>query len=213
MGDNLRAGRIRMVFLADVIPDELRRITEFLNEQMNPAEVYAVQVKTYRAAGHDGMVIVPTVFGRTAAASAKTSSRRTPDRAALLARSAPATLEILDRVDALAAERDLVVHPTPSGALLKTAGRGSVANVYLADYDSVDVPLQPLRDRGWTEQADALLARLQELTAKRLTAKNPTMPTADALAHWDRLRELLDEIADLYVAAEAGTEISAPVPG
>ena len=33
VGDNLRAGRIRMVFVADVIPDELMRITEFLNEQ------------------------------------------------------------------------------------------------------------------------------------------------------------------------------------
>lgn len=31
MADNLRAGRIRMVFVADVIPDELMRITEFLN--------------------------------------------------------------------------------------------------------------------------------------------------------------------------------------
>src|SRR3954447_12955142 len=29
VGDNLRAGRIRMVFVADVIPDELMRITEF----------------------------------------------------------------------------------------------------------------------------------------------------------------------------------------
>ena len=36
VGDNLRAGRIRMVFVADVIPDELMRITEFLNEQMTP---------------------------------------------------------------------------------------------------------------------------------------------------------------------------------
>ncbi len=34
---NLKAGKIRMVFVADVIPPELRRIVEFLNEQMVPA--------------------------------------------------------------------------------------------------------------------------------------------------------------------------------
>ena len=54
VGDNLRAGRIRMVFVADVIPDELMRITEFLNEQMSPAEVFAVEVKQYRAEGTKG---------------------------------------------------------------------------------------------------------------------------------------------------------------
>lgn len=29
-----------MVFVANLVPDEFRRITEFLNEEMNPAEVY-----------------------------------------------------------------------------------------------------------------------------------------------------------------------------
>ena len=71
LGDNLRAGKIRMVFVADVVPDELKRITEFLNEQMTPAEVLAVEVKQYTAEGHPGTVLVPMVFGRTAAASVK----------------------------------------------------------------------------------------------------------------------------------------------
>lgn len=198
VGDNLRAGRIRMVFLADVVPDELRRITEFLNEQMNPAEVYAVEVKTYRAEGHEGMVIVPTVFGRTAAASAKTSQRSTPDRATLL-----------DRLDELAAATGLVVHQTPAGALLKTRRRASIANVYLADWDSIDVPLQPLRDRGWAAEAETVLTRLQAMTAKPLTEKVPTLPTADALRHWDELRPLLTEVAHLYLEQEAKTETGA----
>jgi hypothetical protein len=33
-GEVLQAGRIRMMFVADRVPDELRRIVEFLNEQM-----------------------------------------------------------------------------------------------------------------------------------------------------------------------------------
>ena len=44
---NLQAGQIRIVFLADEIPRELRRVVEFLNEQMDPAEVLAVEVKRF----------------------------------------------------------------------------------------------------------------------------------------------------------------------
>ena len=36
-----------MIFLADTIPPELKRIVEFLNEQMDPAEAFAVEVKQY----------------------------------------------------------------------------------------------------------------------------------------------------------------------
>ena len=49
---NLKAGRIRLVFVADEIPRELRRVVEFLNEQM-VAEVIAIEVKQY--VGPDGL--------------------------------------------------------------------------------------------------------------------------------------------------------------
>ena len=63
---NLDRGAIRMVFVADHIPTELRRIVEFLNEQMRPAEVLAVEVKQY--VGDDLKTLVPRVHGKTAAA-------------------------------------------------------------------------------------------------------------------------------------------------
>src|SRR5690606_11228790 len=44
---NLRAGRVRLVFVADHIPHELRRVVEFLNEQMDPAEVIAIEVRQF----------------------------------------------------------------------------------------------------------------------------------------------------------------------
>ncbi|MBV9193894.1 MAG: hypothetical protein JO168_07080 [Solirubrobacterales bacterium] len=47
VGENLRAGRVRMVFVSDEFPRELRRVVEFLNGQMNPAEVIAIEVKQY----------------------------------------------------------------------------------------------------------------------------------------------------------------------
>ncbi len=64
---NLAAGRIRMLFVADSLPAELVRIIEFLNEQMNPAEVLGVELRRY--VGGNSVAYVPTVVGRTAAAA------------------------------------------------------------------------------------------------------------------------------------------------
>jgi hypothetical protein len=63
VGTNLLAGRIRMVFVADQIPAELRRIVEFLNGQMWPAEVFAVEVKQFTGKGV--RTLVPRVYGHT----------------------------------------------------------------------------------------------------------------------------------------------------
>lgn len=71
---NLRSGRIRMVFVADRIPKELRRIVEFLNEQMRPAEMLAIEVAQYVSA--EGFrTLVPRLVGATErAATAKAVS-------------------------------------------------------------------------------------------------------------------------------------------
>ena len=63
---NLQAGRIRMLFVADVIPGMLRRIVEFLNEQMDPAEALAVEVKQYASDDAEASTtLVPRVLGQT----------------------------------------------------------------------------------------------------------------------------------------------------
>lgn len=66
---NLHAGRIRMLFVADEIPFELKRIIEFLNEQMNPAEVLAVEIKQY--VGQEQQTLVPRVIGQLSKAQAQ----------------------------------------------------------------------------------------------------------------------------------------------
>lgn len=67
---NLRAARLRLLFVADGIPDELTRVVEFLNEQMPGIEVLAVEIKQFR--GETGnSTLVPRVIGRTAEAAAR----------------------------------------------------------------------------------------------------------------------------------------------
>jgi hypothetical protein len=68
VGENLKAGRVRMIFVADRLPPELVRVIEFLNEQMSPAEVLGVEVPQY--VGSDHQVLVPRIIGRTATAVA-----------------------------------------------------------------------------------------------------------------------------------------------
>ena len=60
---NLQAGKVRLLFVSDAIPPELRRIVEFLNEQMDPAEVLAVEIRQYAGGGLRSLV--PRVMGQT----------------------------------------------------------------------------------------------------------------------------------------------------
>jgi hypothetical protein len=64
MKTNLQAGKVRMVFVADKIPVELQRIVEFLNVQMDPAEVLALEVKQFLGQGLK--TLVPRVIGQMA---------------------------------------------------------------------------------------------------------------------------------------------------
>lgn len=66
---NLQAGKIRLLFVADSIPPELRSIVEFLNRQMDPAEVLALEIKKYEGKGV--ISLVPQVIGLTAEAQQK----------------------------------------------------------------------------------------------------------------------------------------------
>lgn len=83
-GANLKAGRIRLVFVADEIPRELRRVVEFLNEQMT-AEVIAIEVKQY--VGEGLRTLVPRVIGQTAASETRKarSEQRQWDEASFFA--------------------------------------------------------------------------------------------------------------------------------
>jgi hypothetical protein len=66
---NLQAGRVRLLFIADEIPTELRRVVEFLNSQMDPAEVLAIEVKQF--VGENLKTLVPRVVGQTETARQK----------------------------------------------------------------------------------------------------------------------------------------------
>jgi hypothetical protein len=60
---HLRNGEVRLLFVADSIPTELRRIIEFLNEHMPLIEVLGVEIRQYE--GPNIRALVPRVVGQT----------------------------------------------------------------------------------------------------------------------------------------------------
>lgn len=88
VGENLRLGRIRLILASDQISPELQRIVEFLNGQMERAEVLALEIRQFVGPDRrtpDRQTLVPRVLGRTMAAAARKTA---PPR-----RSAPWTME------------------------------------------------------------------------------------------------------------------------
>jgi hypothetical protein len=57
---NLQAGKIRLVWVSDSLPKELRRIIEFLNEQMDPAQAIGIEIKMF--SDQNLKVMVPRVI-------------------------------------------------------------------------------------------------------------------------------------------------------
>ncbi|PYE53288.1 hypothetical protein DES52_10960 [Deinococcus yavapaiensis KR-236] len=112
---NLQAGRIRMIFVADVIPPELRRVVEFLNGQMDPAEVLALEVKQFR--GGNTQALVPRLIGQSAAAEQKKNVSASPGEAlwtserflAAIASKGEAATRLAQRILDRAAQRSWTV--------------------------------------------------------------------------------------------------------
>ena len=86
---NLQSGRVRLLFVADRIPSELRKVVEFLNVQMRPAEVLAIELR--QCQGGDLKTLASIVLGQTQEALAQKAgiaqkARRQWDEAQLLAK-------------------------------------------------------------------------------------------------------------------------------
>jgi len=101
--ENLEAGRVRLLFVLDSAPKELRRLVEFLDEKMADVEVLVVEIKQYLS--EDGQrVVVPRALGVSARRRREAKpSRRRVDRGIFLGNCAPWLAsfveEVLDRAE------------------------------------------------------------------------------------------------------------------
>lgn len=68
VSNHLRLGKVRLLFVADVIPKSLLRIIEFLNNQMLNTEILGLEIKQYLSEDHR-QIFVPKIVGQTLQAS------------------------------------------------------------------------------------------------------------------------------------------------
>jgi hypothetical protein len=222
-GENLRAGKVRMVFVSDEIPRELRRVVEFLNGQMSPAEVIAIEVKQY-VAGDGTKTLVPRVIGQTAEVEAR-KGRRTPagpprrwDEASLFAE-----LEERRGPDETRAARALYDWALARG-WKPTFGSGRVDGswvpavrgvsgdyypIALYTYGKIEVKFPHLKAPPFDDEQTRreLLARINEIPgvafADDAISKRPAIPLSvlsvdpAALAQLERALEWVEEAAQL----------------
>jgi hypothetical protein len=195
VGENLRAGRVRMVFVSDEIPRELRRVVEFLNGQMNPAQVIAIEVKQYL--GADGTkTLVPRVIGETAEVEARKGRRTTSrgerlDRETLLASirqeselAADAAAALLDWASR---EARLGIRYTPTRCFIET-GAGRLFRLAATRWpEKIQLHLQTLANHGepWDdERVEQLVQELADIgvnldSGERRAPMTPLEPLAD----------------------------------
>src|SRR5688572_12709112 len=111
---NLQERKLRLLFIADVIPTELQRIVEFLNEQMDHTEVLAIEIKQF--VGQQGLrSLVPRVIGQTTKAqTVKGGQRRATTNEdeffTHLKRRSPEAAEVARRILDWAIEKGLPIN-------------------------------------------------------------------------------------------------------
>jgi hypothetical protein len=112
---NLQQGRIRLVFISDYIAPSLQHLVEFLNIQMDHAEVLAVEINKYTSDNLE--IIVPKLIGITPASQRKSITPRPGnqwDEASfiyeLTARKATDALGVAQRLLGWAKARKLHLH-------------------------------------------------------------------------------------------------------
>jgi hypothetical protein len=179
---NLRSGHVRLIFVADALPERLCRIIEFLNEQMSPAEVLGVELRQFQGDGHT--VYVPRVVGRTSMAVAtKSESRSYWDRESLLS-----AVESSDaNPEEVVLMRRLLDHAEEQGTKLSW-GKGTSPGVSgWYDVDAVSSAVWVLRTNSEVANASAYLAfYFAELAKKggveRVQAAAELLATIPALA-------------------------------
>lgn len=136
---NLKSGVVRLIFVADTIPVELRRLVEFLNEKMSDVEVLALEIKQFLGEGQKA--IVPRLLGMTETAreTKRSTSQRKTNRDEFLGKCEPEIADFFSRILDKADQHGHTVYWGTSGFsirvfLSETEGLASMAYGYPPEF-------------------------------------------------------------------------------
>lgn len=216
---NLAANRLRLLFVADDIPDELARVVAFLNEQMDNIEVLAIEVKQFR--GEAGQILVPHVIGPP---SAKPKVSRRRPHAKLTRESFLDSIEdddvrsTYERFLNVAEERGAVINyssmsaivrariegyePQPWVARLRTPGVNPLGDIrdFALGYSAKRTHPSPIAgrlDEWFNDFADLLEPSANKDLRARKGTQHDAVRHADLIA--DRLAAVLDDLLAIEI--------------
>lgn len=181
--ENLSGGRLRLLFVADRIPDELLRIIEFLNEQMAKTEVLAIALTRHKAG--DIEVLSSKVLGRTQRATQAKGPRPSVTLEEVIAEAHPDAVEVGERLRELARQRQWDAKRNMKSMSWAMSHDTHRLVSWWPTYNAVDFSLGPLADRGASDLAAELQEGLGMIAGRSVTAKNPSIPSRRLLDNWD----------------------------
>jgi hypothetical protein len=208
---NLRRGDVRLLFVADELPKELRRLIEFLNEQFTNIEVLGLELRQY--VGEGIKALVPRVVGQTEAArdqKERSSSRRRAgssnrtSREAFLAASPAESIPFFAQVFDEAQKRGLHVSFGTKGFSVRAPGCPVFFYCYPPGTTSrttsdIEVFLRDLGDSALADEVRATFLKIPNVKASgqftmRLSVTSSTVEDAEelfesALAFMERQRQ------------------------
>lgn len=169
--DNLRRGRFRLIVAADTIRPEVRRMIEYLNQEMANVEVLGLELRCYGGGDLGRLVLVPSIIGQTQiVAEKKTSSsattKWTPEKLIEYCKdvdsSNPLLAARLEKLVRWAVENHLFLTSTARGPSFgfKSVTGARFFGVYLP---SGYVWFQPEKYSGGVPQRDVFLEAMQRL--------------------------------------------------
>ena len=204
---NLLAGRVRMLFVADHIPKELQRIVEFLNEQMRPAEVLAIELQHYR--GEGVRTLVPRLIGATTAAQQTKGLRDPRPLEEVLAGAPPEVRQLDELVMGWALSQGLEATQTPRAKQVKGHDGKTVVQFYV-ETGELEFNLASLATHGLTDVVEQIGLVLDDVSGRRLTRRAPYVAATPLVDQWQRVTE---EVLGPFLAAITNHSDSRPGGG
>jgi hypothetical protein len=182
---NLLAGRVRLLFVADELPDELRRIIEFLNQQMAPAEVLGLEIRNYE--GENLRALVPRVVGLTEAAKEhkRVSGGGSPPIEELWKVASTQVLKARELLDEWAQGEGL--EQWDKGKSRRYAWEGArralilLYPLYEEVYFVVDCAKSP-------DKAEELRSTLGEILGRQMSMQEPGIKCSTLISNWQDIR-------------------------
>lgn len=206
VADNLRTGKLRLIFVTDETPKELRRLVEFLNTRLTDVEVLAVEIRQFRGEGHT--VLAPRVIGQTEsarAAKATAAPRKRPlTREEFLERCSPAARRVFTTMLEQATARGYTERWNPNsfairGVRKSDGGEATFAYGWLTNQNVgiwlKDLGLEPVQEAELRQHL-LLHAALRSAGARSLDTEQITEHNADLIL--DAYHGLLQAVDPIF---------------